>query len=204
MGDAGRPARPRSDQRTTPLCGGQPCSDSGNGPRLTCGVASGHCGEISLSAEGLNRKRYCPFSPTKMAAPLCRRPNACGTAADSKQWSYTGSAAPEEDATKWFGTGADGSKTQGERIFTELLDTSRTRRWKEQKERADYAFEAGQQAIGKSKTTCCARTSPETQQRTALWVLAALAEAAASGVPDAGDGARLRRVNPVSVRRHKV
>lgn len=53
-----------------------------------------------------------------------------------------------EDAVKWFEASHAAARTQGERIFKELLDEHRTR-LKEERERASYAFEARSQAIGR-------------------------------------------------------
>ena len=87
-----------------------------------------------------------------------------------------------EDAVKWFGAALTAAKAQGERIFTELLDAHRTR-LQEERERADYAFEARQQAIGRIGLPAVREHRRKRLQQEHDARLAALAEAAAS-VPD--------------------
>ena len=52
-----------------------------------------------------------------------------------------------EDAASWFEASQTAARTQGERIFKELLNEHRIR-LKEERERASYAFQARSQAIG--------------------------------------------------------
>jgi hypothetical protein len=87
-----------------------------------------------------------------------------------------------EEAVKWFGAALTAAKAQGERIFTELLDAHRTR-LQEERERADYAFEARQQAIGRIGLPAVREHRRKRLQQEHDARLAALAEAAAS-VPD--------------------
>ena len=53
-----------------------------------------------------------------------------------------------EESVKWFEVSLTTASTQGERIFTELLNEHHAR-LKEERERALYAFEARGQAIGR-------------------------------------------------------
>jgi len=91
-------------------------------------------------------------------------------------------ATSAEDAAKWFEAGLMAAKNQGERIFTELLEAHRTR-LEEERERANYAFEARQQAIGRIGLPAVRehRRKRLLQEHEAR--LAALADAEAS-VPD--------------------
>ena len=92
-----------------------------------------------------------------------------------------GVSGPEE-AVKWFGAALTAAKAQGERIFTELLEAHRAR-LQEERERADYAFEARQQAIGRIGLPAVREHRRKRLQQEHDARLAALAEAAAS-VPD--------------------
>ena len=56
--------------------------------------------------------------------------------------------ATTEQAVQWFDTSMTVAKTQGERLFSELLGEHRSR-LKEERERAKYAYDARYQAIGR-------------------------------------------------------
>lgn len=137
--------------------------------------------EISLAAEGLSRKRYLPVFTNEEGRAFV--PTA------KRVWDLlltetveVNAATSAEDAAKWFEAGLLAAKTQGERIFTELLEAHRTR-LEEERERANYAFEARQQAIGRIGLPAVRehRRKRLLQEHEAR--LAALAEAEAS-VPD--------------------
>ena len=103
--------------------------------------------EISLVAEGLSRKRFLPVFVTEEGRTLV--PTA------KRVWDLlltetvdVHAVSSAEDAVKWFEASQAAARTQGERIFKELLDEHRTR-LKEERERASYAFEARSQAIGR-------------------------------------------------------
>ncbi len=137
--------------------------------------------EISLAAEGLSRKRYLPVFTNEDGRAFV--PTA------KRVWDLlltetveVNAATSAEDAVKWFGAGLMAAKSQGERIFTELLEAHRTR-LEEERERANYAFEARQQAIGRIGLPAVRehRRKRLLQEHEAR--LAALAEAEAS-VPD--------------------
>ena len=53
-----------------------------------------------------------------------------------------------EQSIQWFDASLAAAKTQGERIFADLLGEHRTR-LQDERERARYAYEARQQAIGR-------------------------------------------------------
>lgn len=137
--------------------------------------------EISLSAEGLNRKRYLPVFTNEEGrafVPTAKRVWDLLLTETVVVHGVSGT----EDAVKWFGAALTAAKAQGERIFTELLDAHRTR-LQEERERADYAFEARQQAIGRIGLPAVREHRRKRLQQEHDARLAALAEAAAS-VPD--------------------
>ena len=86
-----------------------------------------------------------------------------------------------------FGAALTAAKAQGERIFTELLEAHRAR-LQEERERADYAFEARQQAIGRIGLPAVREHRRKRLQQEHDARLAALAEAAASVAMRRQDG----------------
>jgi superfamily II DNA or RNA helicase len=103
--------------------------------------------EISLVAEGLSRKRFLPVFVTedgRTFVPTAKRVWDLLLTETVDVHAVSGT----EDAVRWFEASQAAARTQGERIFKELLDDHRTR-LKEERERASYAFEARGQAIGR-------------------------------------------------------
>jgi len=103
--------------------------------------------EISLLAEGLSRKRFLPVFVTedgRTFVPTAKRVWDLLLTETVDVRAVSGA----EDAVRWFDASQAAARTQGERIFKELLDEHRTR-LKEERERASYAFEARSQAIGR-------------------------------------------------------
>lgn len=103
--------------------------------------------EISLAAEGLSRKRFLPVFVNEEGRPFV--PTA------KRVWDLlltetvdVHAVTDAEESVKWFEASHVAACTQGERIFTELLNEHRAR-LKEERERAVYAFEARGQAIGR-------------------------------------------------------
>ena len=103
--------------------------------------------EISLAAEGLSRKRFLPVFVNEEGRPFV--PTA------KRVWDLlltetvdVHAVTGTEESVKWFETSQAAASSQGERIFTELLNEHRAR-LKEERERAEYAFEARGQAIGR-------------------------------------------------------
>ncbi|MGD9583031.1 MAG: DEAD/DEAH box helicase [Lysobacterales bacterium] len=103
--------------------------------------------EISLAAEGLSRKRFLPVFVNEDGRPFV--PTA------KRVWDLlltetvdVHAVTGAEESVKWFEASHAAASTQGERIFTELLNEHRAR-LKEERERAVYAFEARGQAIGR-------------------------------------------------------
>jgi len=103
--------------------------------------------EISLSAEGLNRKRFLPVFTTddgKTFVPTAKR---IWDLLLTESVSITGVTASEQ-AVQWFDASMAAAKTQGERLFSELLGEHRSRLI-EERDRAKYAYDARYQAIGR-------------------------------------------------------
>ena len=103
--------------------------------------------EIALAAEGFSRKRFLPVFVTEDGRTFV--PTA------KRVWDLlltetvdVHAVSDTEEAAKWFEASHSAALTQGERIFTELLEEHRAR-LKEERERATYAFEARSQAIGR-------------------------------------------------------
>jgi SNF2 family DNA or RNA helicase len=103
--------------------------------------------EISLSAEGLNRKRFLPVFATdegRTFVPTAKR--ICDLLL-TEAVQITG-ATDAEQAVQWFESSMTAAKAQGDRLFAELLGEHRSR-LKEERERAKYAYDARYQAIGR-------------------------------------------------------
>ena len=111
--------------------------------------------EISLSAEGFNCRRFLPlfatddgrtFVPTaKRIWDLLLTEQIDVLDVDGVGHNVDGES---ENWARWFEVSLAAASTQGERLFSELLDQHGTR-LKEQRERAQYAYNARYQAIGR-------------------------------------------------------
>lgn len=122
-----------------------PCVRISGLPETVSGVWS--LWEITLSADDLSRRRFLPvfisnegraFQPTAKRIwdlLLTERVEAIGSNASSI-------------SAELFGTSKDAAIVQGERVFSELVDEHMTR-LQEERDRANYAYEARQQAIGR-------------------------------------------------------
>lgn len=141
--------------------------------------------EISLNfsnvTEGLSRKRYLPIFTNEDGRAFI--PTA------KRVWDLLLTEAVQvhgvssaEDATKWFEAALTAAKTQGERLFTELLEAHRAR-LQEERERAVYAFEARQLAIGRIGLPAVREHRRKRLQQEYDARLASLADAEAS-LPD--------------------
>ncbi len=103
--------------------------------------------EITLSADDFSRRRFLPvfisnegraFQPTAKRIwdlLLTERVETIGSTTSSI-------------SVELFGTSKDAAVVQGERVFSELVDEHMTR-LQEERDRANYAYEARQQAIGR-------------------------------------------------------
>ena len=103
--------------------------------------------EISLAAEGLSRKRFLPVfinEDGRSFVPTAKRVWDLLLTETLDVHAVTGA----EESVRWFEASHAAASAQGKRIFTELLTEHRAR-LKEERERAVYAFEARDQAIGR-------------------------------------------------------
>jgi len=103
--------------------------------------------EISLSAEGFNRKRFLPVFATDDGRTFVPTAKRIWDLLLTENVEITGSSCTE-DALTWFETSMAAAKTHGERLFSELLNEHRSK-LKDERERAEYAYESRYQAIGR-------------------------------------------------------
>ena len=103
--------------------------------------------EISLSAEGLNRQRFLPIFTTEDGKTFVPTAKRIWDLLLTESVEITGTTTGEQ-AVQWFDASMTAAKTQGERLFSELLREHRSRLL-EERERAKYAYEARLQAIGR-------------------------------------------------------
>jgi superfamily II DNA or RNA helicase len=103
--------------------------------------------EISLTAEGFNRKRFLPVFATDDGRTFVPTAKRIWDLMLTESVSITGSTGTE-DAVTWFETSLSAAKIHGERLFTDLLDEHRNK-LKDERERARYAYDSRYQAIGR-------------------------------------------------------
>ncbi|MHB8252659.1 MAG: DEAD/DEAH box helicase [Acidiferrobacter sp.] len=122
-------------------------------PDSICGVWS--LWEIRLSAEGFNRRRFLPLFITdegRTFVPTAKR--IWDLLLTERIEVLDASVVPrgvegtEDDGAHWFEMSLTAASAQGERLFSELQDEHKTR-LKEERERAQYAYDARYQAIGR-------------------------------------------------------
>jgi superfamily II DNA or RNA helicase len=111
--------------------------------------------EISLSAEGFNRRRFLPLFATddgRTFVPTAKRIWDLLLTEQIEILDASGVGSEVEgkgnDWARWFEESQAAASTQGERLFSELLEEHGTR-IKEDRERALYAYNARYQAIGR-------------------------------------------------------
>lgn len=111
--------------------------------------------EINLSADGFNRRRFLPLFATddgRTFVPTAKRIWDLLLTEQIEILDASGVGSEVEgkgDAwARWFEQSQAAASTQGERLFSELLDEHGTR-LKEERERAQYAYNARYQAIGR-------------------------------------------------------
>lgn len=103
--------------------------------------------EIGLAAQGASRKRFVPVFINDGGRPFV--PTA------KRVWDFlltetvsVLSVTDAEDSVRWFEASLAVASTQGEALFATLVEEHRVR-IKEERDRATYAFEARDQAIGR-------------------------------------------------------
>ena len=103
--------------------------------------------EISLAADGFNRRRFLPLFSTDDGRTFVPTAKRIWDLLLTESVTIKG-ATDVADATRWFEDAFSAAKGQGERLFAELLEEHHTR-LKEERERAVYAYNSRYQAIGR-------------------------------------------------------
>lgn len=103
--------------------------------------------EIGLAAPGANRKRFLPVFINDEGRPFVPTAKRVWDLLLTETVSVSSVAEPE-DSARWFETSFSVAGTQGEALFTALAEEHRSR-IKEERDRATYAFDARNQAIGR-------------------------------------------------------
>jgi hypothetical protein len=103
--------------------------------------------EISLSAEGFNRRRFLPVFATDDGRTFVPTAKRIWDLLLTETVEVKGTTTAEM-AASWFDTSMAAAKNQGERLFADMLSEHRAG-LKEERERAMYAFDARNKAIGR-------------------------------------------------------
>ena len=103
--------------------------------------------EISLSADDFSRRRFLTVFVNDVGRTFLPTAKRIWDLLLTEQIELVGASAMP-DADGWFGRSKTAALAQGERIFAELVDEHRTR-IQEERERAQYAYDARHQAIGR-------------------------------------------------------
>nr|WP_272491278.1 helicase-related protein [Roseovarius autotrophicus] len=103
--------------------------------------------EISLSADDYSRRRFLTVFVNDAGRAFLPTAKRIWDLLLTEQIELTGTSATE-NADGWFDRSRTAALVQGERVFAELVDEHRTR-IQEERERAQYAYDARHQAIGR-------------------------------------------------------
>jgi len=103
--------------------------------------------EISLSAVGFSRKRFLPVFSTDEGRTYLPTAKRIWDLLLTESVEVLG-ATPIEHSEGWFEVSMAAAKTQGERVFSSLVEEQRIQ-LREERDRAQYAYEARYQAIGR-------------------------------------------------------
>ena len=103
--------------------------------------------EISLSADDFSRRRFLSVFVNDEGRTFLPTAKRIWDLLLTEQVERVGAVAAG-DADGWFDRSRNAALAQGERIFTDLVEEHRTR-IQEERERAEYAYEARYQAIGR-------------------------------------------------------
>jgi hypothetical protein len=103
--------------------------------------------EISLSAEGFNRRRFLPVFATDDGRTFVPTAKRIWDLLLTETVEVKGTTTAEM-AASWFDTSMAAAKAHGERLFADMLSEHRAG-LKEERERAMYAFDARNKAIGR-------------------------------------------------------
>lgn len=103
--------------------------------------------EISLSADGFSSRRFLPVFSTDEGRTYLPTAKRIWDLLLTESIEVLG-AAPIEYSEGWFEFSLAAAKTQGARVFSTLVEEQRTR-LQEERDRAEYAYVARYQAIGR-------------------------------------------------------
>jgi superfamily II DNA or RNA helicase len=103
--------------------------------------------EISLSAVGFSRKRFLPVFSTDEGRTYVPTAKRIWDLLLTESIDVIG-ATLVEHSEGWFEVSMAAAKTQGERVFASLVEEQRTQ-LREERDRAQYAYDARYQAIGR-------------------------------------------------------
>lgn len=103
--------------------------------------------EISLSAVGFSRKRFLPVFSTDEGRSYVPTAKRIWDLLLTEAVDVLG-ATPVEHSEGWFDVSMAAAKTQGERVLAALVEEQRTQ-LREERDRAQYAYDARYQAIGR-------------------------------------------------------
>ena len=103
--------------------------------------------EIGLVAPGSNRKRFLPIFINEEGRPFVPTAKRVWDLLLTETVSVSSVADPD-DSARWFETSFEVATSQGEAMFTTLTEEHRSR-IKNERDRATYAFDARNQAIGR-------------------------------------------------------
>jgi superfamily II DNA or RNA helicase len=103
--------------------------------------------EISLSADDFSRRRFLSVFVNDEGRAFLPTAKRIWDLLLTEQIVMVGLAAPP-DARGWFARSNEAAQAQGEGVFTDLVEEHRSR-IQEERERAQYAYDARRQAIGR-------------------------------------------------------
>jgi superfamily II DNA or RNA helicase len=103
--------------------------------------------EISLSAVGFSRRRFLPVFTTDEGRTYVPTAKRIWDLLLTEAVEVLG-ATPGEHSEGWFDVSMGAAKTQGERVLAALVEEQRTQ-LREERDRAQYAYDARFQAIGR-------------------------------------------------------
>jgi hypothetical protein len=103
--------------------------------------------EISLAAQDFARRRFIAVFVTEDGRTFMPTAKRIWDLLLTEQPEFAADAIVD-DAVRWFETSMDAARTQGARLFSELVEQHRAR-VTEERERVRYAYEARDQAIGR-------------------------------------------------------
>jgi hypothetical protein len=103
--------------------------------------------EISLSAVGFSRRRFLPVFSTDEGRNYVPTAKRIWDLLLTEKVEVLG-ATPGEHSEGWFDVSMDAAKTQGERVLAALVEEQKTQ-LREERDRAQYAYDARFQAIGR-------------------------------------------------------